>query len=380
MTGPELLADALWALPVLAAALALRQGLRRRRTSALAALCWSVALAGIAVTALRFADEAAASEEARRRGALVRATALAADQIPVADLAALARDASDYGKPEYQRLVAYLRRIAARFPDAKFVYIMERDGRPGRLRFVADATPPEASGHSAPGEPYAGDGLPDFLASGLAAEVAGPFIDEYGHLVTGQVRLDGTPPDRPAMLGIDFDAAEWLAAVDEHRLEQIALGLATQILLALSYLPLHVQATANLRLRRQGALLSACAHAAETLAGTQEPVPATQRILPDLAAALGCDAAGLLALVEDQEPALVVRAGWDTRDGGGAAILSGPLLPAFARWPAAFRTGQPVTGAAAAAPAAERERLLAVGVRSLTLVPVRVEGRSWGCL
>ncbi len=374
-----LAAATLAVLPAMAVAAAVRQAVRGHTTSALALVCWALALAAVAFATISYGEEAAQDEDLRRRDALVRATGLAADQLPGGDLALLARDASDYTHPAYQRMVGHLRRIQARFQDARFVYILER-APDGGLRFVADATPAGDPGHSAPGEPYGGNGLPDFLAGGAAAGVEGPFTDAYGHFVTGHVRLADTPADRPAMLGIDYDAGAWMAAVDEHRREQLLLGLASQLLLVLCYLPLHRQAAANRRLRRQGELLQACAQAAEALAGGDDPAIALAPHLRDLGRALDADSAALLALEEGEEPSLTGLAGWDVSGNDGATALAGPLLPALARWPAAFRTGAEIAGPVASAPPMERQRLAGAGVRSLALVPIHAGGRAWGCL
>jgi signal transduction histidine kinase/CheY-like chemotaxis protein len=358
-------------LPAIAVAVAVRQAVHRHGGSALALVCWAVALAMVAVATIRYAEDAAQAEDTRRREALIRATGLAADQIPVADLALLARDASDYTNPAYQRVVDALRRIGYRFHDARFVYILER-APDGGLRFVADATPP--------GEAYPLDGLPDFLAGTAETEVQGPFTDAYGHFVTGHVRLAGTPTDRPATLGIDYDAGAWMEAVNEHRWEQLLLGLASQLLLVLCYLPLHRQAAANRRLRRQGELLEACAQAAEALAGGDDPAAALAPHLAGLGRALDADSATLLALEDGEETQLSGLAGWDRRGVDARSTLAGPLLPALARWPAAFRTGSEIAGPVSAAPPMERQRLAAAGIRSIALVPVHAGGKAWGCL
>jgi len=156
----------------------------------------------------------------------VRLTEAAAAALDPDDVAALSGTASDAGSPAYdvisRRLLAIqqLTRAASQ-PDtsSRFAYLMA--GRNGGAIFLADQ-PTDPEEPVAPGDPYS-DASPELL-QGLSDGIPfieGPLTDRYGTWVSAFAPVRDAAGRLIALLGIDFDAADWAALEEAARLDTL---------------------------------------------------------------------------------------------------------------------------------------------------------------
>jgi len=147
----------------------------------------------------------------------------------------------DAGTPAFEALRASLKRIRARNPASRFVYLMQQRG--ADIVFLLDAEPPDSPDYSAPGSIYseAPPGIRRVFASG-EARVEGPYQDRWGQWVTGLAPVAGAEGGAAqAVLGIDINAHSWMARVARYREFALTIaGLVTAIaVLTLSGLALQ---------------------------------------------------------------------------------------------------------------------------------------------
>jgi diguanylate cyclase (GGDEF)-like protein len=147
---------------------------------------------------------------------------------------------------QYRRAVEPLRRFLAAVPEVRYLYTVARDGQD--VRFVLDAADPEArSGSGLPEQsevwqPYA-EREPALLAAlGLdgsaprAAATAGVYSDPWGRFVTGWAPVYDSQGSAVGAVGVDVDAALYLARLRAAHIWSL-LGLLPAFLLigVLSY-------------------------------------------------------------------------------------------------------------------------------------------------
>jgi diguanylate cyclase (GGDEF)-like protein len=132
-------------------------------------------------------------------------------------------------------------------------------------------------------------------------------------------------------------------------------------------------------LQRRDAILDAVS----VTAGRLLTVPSWHDVLPDMLASLAMAAqaghayAYEVAEKEPGQPLAVLVGQWANPCSPGA---SGEPLLGFSRWRAILANDQIIQGNASSFPEAEQQRLNALGVRSLIIVPIHTGDHLWGCL
>lgn len=154
-------------------------------------------------------------EERRLRDiALTAAVSLEAKDVRV--LLASPADGSSATRP-FKDLHSALVRMRAAIPDARFVYLIAKQG--GQWRFLVDAEALDSKDYSPPGQVYTDDpsGFETVIATGQ------PFVeplsrDQWGIWVSGEAPIrDPVTGETIAVLGIDVSAAKWVANVTAYR-------------------------------------------------------------------------------------------------------------------------------------------------------------------
>jgi PAS domain S-box-containing protein len=123
------------------------------------------------------------------RDSLLLETRLVAQVLNVERIAALAGDASDLERPEYQRLKHQLAIIAKSDPRYRFVYLMGR--RPdGDLFIYADNEPPSSEDYSPPGDIYHEATVGERRLFDTGEEhIEGPIVDRWGTWISAEVPI-----------------------------------------------------------------------------------------------------------------------------------------------------------------------------------------------
>ncbi len=162
-----------------------------------------------------FVTDTGEALEGRRVQAL--ATTAAASLSPTA-VATLQGVPSDSGSIALTRVRTQLRRIHAVNPDFRFIYLMRPDGS-GRPIFLADAEAEDSDQYSAPGDVYDGpaEKIRQVYDTGTPA-VEPPARDRWGYWVTGLAPIRAVESNQVvAVLGMDLNAADWLATRARYR-------------------------------------------------------------------------------------------------------------------------------------------------------------------
>jgi PAS domain S-box-containing protein len=134
--------------------------------------------------------------------------------------------------PHYWQLMADEKRWLAANPAAGNIYTL-RKLPDGRIVRVVDSKPGNQNG-TRMGEPYVGNATEhiDSVLAGKAIFVDEPFEDRGGSWVSAIVPLHDFQGNVEAVLGVDFPAANWLAAIAHAR--RTAIGVVAIILLIIA--------------------------------------------------------------------------------------------------------------------------------------------------
>jgi PAS domain S-box-containing protein len=179
-------------------------------------------LAGATLSAQRRGDQTMQLEERQLTGI----TEAAAAAFEPSTIAALHGSTEDLGTPAFEavnRRLATIQRIARSSTSqghaSRFAYLMAL--RDGRVIFLADQ-PQDPDAPTMPGQLYdeASPALRRAFADG-ASFLEGPLRDRFGNWVTAFAPVRDGQGRVAAMLGIDFDAADWSAIKDRARLASI---------------------------------------------------------------------------------------------------------------------------------------------------------------
>jgi signal transduction histidine kinase/CheY-like chemotaxis protein len=134
------------------------------------------------------------------------------------------KDPGQIDGPEYVRAVTPLRRAKGALPAVKYVYTVVRDGE-GKVRFVLDAADPTARTPDGKLErsgvweeyPDADEAmiraLDGKVKAGEAAVTSEPHKDDWGIFVSGYAPIFDSSGEQVAVLGVDQDATQYIAAV-----------------------------------------------------------------------------------------------------------------------------------------------------------------------
>ncbi len=226
----------------------------------------AVLLAGSALTSYE-----GRQEENNQRAFLRTLAEHAAAGIERPLLATLTGAPADMNTPGYTRLKRQLARMREATPRGRFVYVMvERDGE---VVFLADSEPHESEDCSLPGTVYedASDELRQLLREG-GSTVEGPLPDEWGTWVSGLATADDPADGRVlALVGVDVNASDFMAAVRAVRLR--AAGLVAAVCLLLGALAVfdHRMGRASEALQQSQKRLAL--HAEQTMLGLIEMGP-----------------------------------------------------------------------------------------------------------
>jgi diguanylate cyclase (GGDEF)-like protein/PAS domain S-box-containing protein len=182
----------------------------------------------------------------------------AAATLESANVASLSGSPADIGTPAFDAVRAELRRVRDVNPDFRFVYLMRpAPAHPGRMAFIADAESPESPDYSAPGDVYDGSGevLGGVFRTGIA-QVEPPTQDEWGTWVTAIAPVRDGAGKTVAVLGMDVDARDWLAAQARYRAFAVSICALVLALIVLATLVVHQQKRAGARLQDLNAQLA----------------------------------------------------------------------------------------------------------------------------
>ncbi|MBL8270745.1 putative bifunctional diguanylate cyclase/phosphodiesterase [Steroidobacter sp.] len=245
-----------------------RQQLRREAV-AIASATFAVTLAAIA--GLWITSTASIKENYRH---YLIGLAVTASHLVDPELHAAIHQPNQLNDASYLRAVEPLRRIRAGTPDVRHVYTMVRDAE--KVRFVLDAADPgDKDGDGIEDqagvwevyqdrEPAMLEALGTATTSGIAAATDRPFSDKWGAFMTGWAPLRDSDGRQYGAVGVDVDAAVYLARLQAARVWAL-LGLLPATLLT------GVLTLGFFRIRLRYLLISQrAAQAAEALAIERE--------------------------------------------------------------------------------------------------------------
>jgi hypothetical protein len=149
-----------------------------------------------------------------------------ANSLDVSQIKALTGQSADENTPAFKALVARLIEVRTANRDARFTYLMGRNGK--AVVFLLDSTDPGSSDYSPPGEVYeeASTELMRSFAIGEAF-VEGPSTDRWGTWVSGLAPIrDPSNGQVIAVMGMDVDATRWQVGLGVSRLvAYVIIGL-----------------------------------------------------------------------------------------------------------------------------------------------------------
>ncbi len=148
---------------------------------------------------------------------------------------ALDVNASDLDKDAYRQLKDGLIRLKALRTDVVFTYLYTQ--KDSDIYFLADSEPPDSKGYSPPGQPFgeATEADQRIFEDGEAF-VTQPTADRWGTWISALIPVkDPLTGQVIAVLGMDYDAGKWTAAIAGQIIEAVALIGLTFLLLAALY-------------------------------------------------------------------------------------------------------------------------------------------------
>lgn len=160
---------------------------------------------------------------------------MVAPTINIERIKSLTGSEKDLQNPDYLRLKQLLSDLKEVNEKTRFIYLMRLEPD-GRVIFLADNEPPDSEDYSAPGEIYY-DASVELLQAFENGKpfVEGPEIDEWGVWISPLVPIVDPDSDQVlAIIGMDFDAADWRGAVAVRAALPIGMTMITFLLLASS--------------------------------------------------------------------------------------------------------------------------------------------------
>jgi len=209
-----------------------------------------VLLALVMVGGMMVTNSVSRYGEGREREILKLLAATAAASFAPDTVRKLQGNPSDIGTKAFDQVREQLQKIRQVDPDSRFVYLMAK--KKDQVIFLADAEPPESEDYSPPGEVYreAPPGLQQIFFQGTPI-TEGPYHDRWGVWVTGLAPIrDSRTGQVIAVLGIDLNAARWLASVSRYRVFCIALTALVSGIIALLLVGIYFQGRFSARINR----------------------------------------------------------------------------------------------------------------------------------
>lgn len=170
---------------------------------------------------------------------LLQQARIVAMAIPPEWAAGLTGTEADVDSQGYLRTKEQITAIRTANPDIRFVSLMGQDAR-GQALVLVDSEPPDSEDYSPPGDPY-----PEASTIMLAAFEEGleittpPEKDRWGTWISAFVPLPGVQlNNRPILVALDIDVADWNRHVAAHAALPIALAVIA-VLLAAGFLVLQ---------------------------------------------------------------------------------------------------------------------------------------------
>jgi signal transduction histidine kinase/response regulator RpfG family c-di-GMP phosphodiesterase/CHASE1-domain containing sensor protein len=154
-----------------------------------------------------------AGEESRQTHKLLREVHDISMTLQLDALRLLKADSSDLQTPPYLQIKEHLHAQRMNLPGVRFVYLMRRVD--GKVKFLADSEEPGSSDESPPGQEYS-ELSPILLQAfdGERGALDGPTTDRWGTWISAMEPLRSSETGEVvAVLGIDYPAKEWIAAV-----------------------------------------------------------------------------------------------------------------------------------------------------------------------
>jgi PAS domain S-box-containing protein len=152
---------------------------------------------------------AGTGEERRQSRKILREVRDISQTIQVDGLRQLRADSSDAQTSGYFQIKEHLKAQRRNIPGVRFVYLLRRVE--GEVRFLADSEDAGSPDESPPGQVYS-EISPKILAAfdGDEDVVVGPYRDRWGKWISALEPLRSAETGEVmAVLGIDYDAAEW---------------------------------------------------------------------------------------------------------------------------------------------------------------------------
>lgn len=116
--------------------------------------------------------------------------------------------AADMERPAFKELFTKLMKMKEKTPQFQWFYLMSTNN--GKIVFMMDASPPEASDFAVPGTIYqdAPQELKQVFFDGQS-KVAGPYNDKWGFFISAFVPIPGIPGKERVVLGLDVFAKDY---------------------------------------------------------------------------------------------------------------------------------------------------------------------------